>query len=101
MAVTDEQFAALTARVVRVEKNTGLATDSAPEEVEVPETPEETVTSGGNDYQFTAPSFTYNGTLYLSEDVLENTSLIAALVAQQTSGGTFYPGLLVLVESES
>lgn len=101
MAVTDEQFAAAVARIARLEKSTGLATDTAPEEVEVPETPTDTVTVSGKDYQFTAPSFTYNGTLYLSEDVLENNSLLTALVAQQTSGGIFYPGLLKEVESES
>lgn len=88
----------LPAKVAKLEKNTGLAEDESESDGEAPETPTDTMTIGGIGYKFTAPTFRYNGTLYISADVVAsntaNNAIKTALVAQQTTGGVFYPGIL-------
>lgn len=93
---------ALKARVVKLENLTGLTvedhTPAAP-----PTLPETTFTYETKHYQFTAPTFYYNGETYVTEEVMDdaegNEALLEALVENQTDGSTFYPGLLIQVDA--
>lgn len=106
MAVTDEQFAALEARTLRIEKNLGLTASVEESEEEAPTVPEDTFEVEGVTYKFALPTFYFKKTLYVSEELVAdlegNAALFAQIVASSTdSDDNFFEGILEIVESES
>jgi hypothetical protein len=99
MAVTDQQFADLTARVLKLEKAAGFhQEDHTP--ATPPTTPTDEIQRPGRVVKFGVPSFVFNGAVHISQTVVddENTELIDQLIANQLDEeDVFHDGILILV----
>src|SRR6187399_603840 len=101
LTLLNTSFPALVARVLALEKHEGMNVEDHTPAV-APTIPTDAFTVGEVDYKFTAGNFYHKGVLYVSADIMDdvegNSDLLDELVAAQTDGETFVPGLLEIVE---